>query len=93
MENNSLAQAYTNQQGKMGMAARCGMFTRGQWDGHVTLDIAMKWDEKWNEMQISPINELIELIELIALNGKPHLLLLSLFSLLGNLSYYCSYSA
>ena len=36
MENNSLARAYTNQQEKMGIAARCGMLTRGQWDGQVT---------------------------------------------------------
>ena len=38
MENtlNSLARAYTNQQGKMGMAAGCGMLIRGQWDGPVT---------------------------------------------------------
>ena len=50
MENNSLARAYTKQQGKMGMTARCGILTRGQWDGHVTLNIAMKWDEMWNEI-------------------------------------------
>ena len=36
MENNSLARAYTNQQGKVGMAARCGMLIRGQWDSPVT---------------------------------------------------------
>ena len=36
MDNNSLARAYSNQQGKTGMAARCVMLTRGQWDGHVT---------------------------------------------------------
>ena len=41
--------------------------------------VAMKWDEMWNEIKIFAV---IELIELIVLNGKP-LLLLRLFSLMG----------
>ena len=41
-ENNSLARAFTKQQREVGMAARCGMLIRGQWDGPV---IVMKWDE------------------------------------------------
>ena len=50
VENNSLARADSYQQRKVGMAARCGMLTHGKWDGHVTLNIAMKWDEMWNEI-------------------------------------------
>ena len=55
------------------------MKIRGQWDGPVTSDIVMKWVEMLNEFQIFAV---IELIELIVLNGKP-LLLLRLFSLMG----------
>ena len=39
---NSLAQAFTKQQRKVGMAAGCGMLIRGQWDGPVTSEY---WDE------------------------------------------------
>ena len=35
-EKNSLASAFTKQQMEVGMAARCGMLIRGQWDGPVT---------------------------------------------------------
>ena len=49
-ENNSLAHANTNQQGKMGVAAECVMLIRGQWDGPWHLNIAIKRDEMWNEI-------------------------------------------
>ena len=49
-ENNSLAGAYSNEKGEVGMAAGCGMLIRGQWDGPVISEIAMKWDEMWSEI-------------------------------------------
>ena len=83
-ENNSLARAFTKQQREVGMAARCGMLIREQWDGPVTSEYC---DEMgWNALialhalaGFSPIIPII--IALGQLNGQP-LLLLSLFSLL-----------
>ena len=79
-ENNSLAHAFTKQQREVGMAVRwCGMLIRGQWDGPVTSEYCHEMG--WNA--------------LIALHGQPLLLflILRLFSLMGNISYYWAYSA
>jgi len=83
MENNSLAGAYNNQKGEVGMAAGCGMLIRGQPNGmvpwHLIIAImAVKLDEMRKEIQIFAIIQLIQ-FALIALNG--------------NISYYRAYSA
>ena len=46
MENISLAGAYSNQKGEVGMAAGCGMLIRGQLGGPVTSEYCneMGWN-------------------------------------------------